>query len=144
MARLSARCHPLELLGLLLVLLDVSGAWLDHDVLQDRALLLHSCGEAVPRDVREIYDRGLAFLASSQNANGDWPGQGYNGPGVTGMAVMTFLASGEDPKHHLADESDVLLPLADVIPVGSPFNIVVSAGDVVSYVGATVPFAGGS
>lgn len=57
-------------------------------------------GEAVPRDVREIYDRGLAYLASTQTANGDWPGSGgYNGPGVTGMAVMTFLASGEDPNY---------------------------------------------
>ena len=48
------------------------------------------------------------------------------------------LASGEDPKHHLADDESSLLPLADVIPVGSPFNIVVSVGDVVSYVGAAV------
>jgi hypothetical protein len=56
-------------------------------------------GEAVPRDVREIYDRGLAFLASTQSPTGEWPGQGYNGPGVTGMAVMTFLASGEDPNY---------------------------------------------
>lgn len=48
------------------------------------------------------------------------------------------LISGDDPKHHLAGEEDVLLPLADVIPVASPFNIVVSVGDVVSYVGAAV------
>lgn len=48
------------------------------------------------------------------------------------------LSSSEDPKHHLAEEDDVLLPLADVIPVGSPFDIVVSVGDVVSYVGAAV------
>jgi hypothetical protein len=48
------------------------------------------------------------------------------------------LASEEDPKHHLADDESALLPLADVIPVGPPFNIVVSVGDVVSYVGAAV------
>lgn len=48
------------------------------------------------------------------------------------------LASGEDPKHHLADDESALLPLADVIPVGSPFNIVVSVGDVVSYAAAAV------
>jgi hypothetical protein len=46
------------------------------------------------------------------------------------------LASGEDPKHHLANDEADLLPLADIIPVGSPFNIVVSVGDVVSYAGA--------
>ena len=50
--------------------------------------------------------------------------------------TISRLASGADPKHHLADDESVLLPLADVIPVGYPFNIVVSAGDVVSYVGA--------
>ncbi len=54
-------------------------------------------GEAVPRDVREIYEKGLRYLASSQTEDGDWGGGGYGGPGVTGMAVMTFLASGEDP-----------------------------------------------
>lgn len=48
------------------------------------------------------------------------------------------LASSDAPKHHLADERDVLLPLADVIPVGSPFNIVVSIGDVIAYVGAAL------
>jgi hypothetical protein len=54
-------------------------------------------GEAVPRDVREMYEKGLRYLASSQSEVGDWNSGGYPGPGVTGMAVMTFLASGEDP-----------------------------------------------
>jgi len=56
-------------------------------------------GEAVPRDIRELYDKGLRFLASSQGESGDWEGGVYPGPGVTGMAVMTFLASGEDPNY---------------------------------------------
>ena len=54
-------------------------------------------GEAVPRDVREIYEKGLRYLASSQSEAGDWNSGGYPGPGVTGMAVLAFLASGEDP-----------------------------------------------
>src|SRR5262249_10430030 len=55
-------------------------------------------GEIVPRDVREMYDRGLQFLASTQSEKGDWPAGGSeNGPGTTGMALMVFLASGEDP-----------------------------------------------
>lgn len=54
-------------------------------------------GEAVPRDVREIYEKGLRYLAQSQSEAGDWESGGYPGPGVTGMAVMAFLASGEDP-----------------------------------------------
>ncbi len=57
-------------------------------------------GDAVPRDVRELYDRGLQFLATTQTENGDWAGGGYdNGPGVTGLALMAFLASGEDPNY---------------------------------------------
>ena len=55
-------------------------------------------GEVVPRDVREMYDRGLQYLATTQAENGDWPGGGgENGPGTTGMALMVFLACGEDP-----------------------------------------------
>lgn len=53
-------------------------------------------GDVVPRDVREIYDRGLQYLVSSQDTSGDWKG-GQSGAGTTGMAVMVFLASGEDP-----------------------------------------------
>src|SRR5690348_3729922 len=76
-------------------------------------------GEVVPRDVREIYDRGLRFLATSQSPDGTWdagkpgPGmrqglenaaqadaswasEGKQGPGVTALALLAFLASGED------------------------------------------------
>ncbi len=58
-------------------------------------------GEVVPRDVREIYDRGLHFLVASQQDSGDWTGGGEQGPGVTGMALMVLLASGEDPNFGL-------------------------------------------
>src|SRR5256885_1388673 len=57
-------------------------------------------GEAVPRDVRELYERGLQFLAKTQTDNGDWR-DGNQGPGVTGMGLMVFLASGEDPNFGL-------------------------------------------
>lgn len=55
-------------------------------------------GEAVPRDVREIYDKGLQYLVRSQSESGDWKG-GQTGPGVTGLCLMVFLASGEDPNY---------------------------------------------
>lgn len=55
-------------------------------------------GDAVPRDVREMYERGLQNLVQTQSENGDWP-DGQNGAGTTGMAVMCFLASGEDPNY---------------------------------------------
>jgi hypothetical protein len=53
-------------------------------------------GEVVPRDVREMYDRGLQYLAATQRENGEW-NNGQQGPGVTGLGLMVFLASGEDP-----------------------------------------------
>ena len=62
-------------------------------------------GEVVPRDVREIYDRGLQFLAASQTEAGDWAGsaggRADNGAGITGLCLLAFLASGEDPNFGL-------------------------------------------
>ncbi len=59
-------------------------------------------GEVVPRDVREMYDRGLQYLATTQAESGDWSGGGGEvGPGVTGLGLMVFLASGEDPNFGL-------------------------------------------
>ena len=58
-------------------------------------------GEVVPRDVREIYDKGLQYLATSQLEAGDWKNGGEQGPGVTGLCLMVFLASGEDPNYGL-------------------------------------------
>ncbi|MGQ0635860.1 MAG: squalene--hopene cyclase [Planctomycetaceae bacterium] len=54
-------------------------------------------GDAVPRDVREIYERGLQYLVTTQTESGGWTGGGEQGPGVVGMGLMVFLASGEDP-----------------------------------------------
>jgi len=58
-------------------------------------------GEVVPRDVREIYDRGLQFLVNTQDESGAWKTGGQQGPGITGMALMVLLASGEDPNFGL-------------------------------------------
>ena len=58
-------------------------------------------GEVVPRDVREMYDRGMQYLARTQAATGDWPNDSQTGPGTTGLAMMVFLASGEDPNYGL-------------------------------------------
>jgi hypothetical protein len=54
-------------------------------------------GEVVPRDVREIYDRGLTYLATTQREDGGWPNSMQEGAGTVGMGLMVFLASGEDP-----------------------------------------------
>ncbi|HEV7999547.1 MAG TPA: squalene--hopene cyclase [Planctomycetaceae bacterium] len=75
--------------------------------------------DVVPRDVRKMYERGLQFLAASQSQDGSWDGGqpgpdmdrglenaarvegswaagGKQGPGVTALALLAFLASGED------------------------------------------------
>ncbi len=57
-------------------------------------------GSTVPRDVREMYERGLTWLENNQEAEGKWKQAGGEvGPGVTGLAMMAFLAYGEDPNH---------------------------------------------
>ncbi len=54
-------------------------------------------GDLVSRDVREMYDRGLKFLADTQQDSGSWQSGGHHGGGTTGLALMALLASGEDP-----------------------------------------------
>jgi hypothetical protein len=58
-------------------------------------------GEVVPRDVREMYDRGVQFLVQRQSDHGGWEGDGQAGPGVNGLCLMALLASGEDPNFGL-------------------------------------------
>ncbi len=60
-------------------------------------------GETVPRDVREVYDRGVQYLLSTQAEDGSWRG-GHSGPGTAGMGLMVLLASGEDPNYGLYRE----------------------------------------
>ena len=60
---------------------------------QDSALRY---GRGVPAAVRVINERSLKFLARSQSEDGGWSGD-QDGPGITGICVMAFMASGEDP-----------------------------------------------
>ena len=55
-------------------------------------------GDAVSREVREIYENGLRYLAKTQAADGGWQ-SGQSGPGTNGLALLAFLASGEDPNY---------------------------------------------
>jgi hypothetical protein len=48
--------------------------------------------------------------------------------------VISYLQTQGGAKHHLATD-DALLLLADVIPVGTPFDQVVSVGDILVYAG---------
>ena len=53
-------------------------------------------GDVVPREVREMTERGLKYLVDTQSDAGTWSG-GEQGPGTTGLGLLAFLASGEDP-----------------------------------------------
>ena len=53
-------------------------------------------GRGVPPTVRAINDRSLTYLANTQMDDGSWSG-GEIGSGITGICVMAFMASGEDP-----------------------------------------------
>jgi hypothetical protein len=54
-------------------------------------------GQAVSREVREIYEKGLEWMIANQSENGDWQSANNPGPGATGLCLMAFLAYGEDP-----------------------------------------------
>lgn len=79
---------------------------------------------------------GLALNLTVIAANGGMP--------VSEEALMAsgqpqgvaILRARPDAKHHLMDADDVLVPLADVIPVPPPLGVVVSVGDLVIYAGA--------
>lgn len=55
-------------------------------------------GGQIPPEVDTIYEHGLAWLVANQAQDGSWPGNNQ-GPGVTGICLMAFLASGEDPNY---------------------------------------------
>jgi hypothetical protein len=54
-------------------------------------------GGIIPQEVDTVYERGLGWLAANQSDEGDWRASSQNGAGVTGICLMAFLASGEDP-----------------------------------------------
>jgi hypothetical protein len=53
-------------------------------------------GGQIPPEVETLYERGLTWLASKQTEKGDWQ-DGNRGCGLTGICLMAFLASGQDP-----------------------------------------------
>lgn len=55
--------------------------------------------DSVPAQVEMIYNKGLEYLASSQNEKGGWNDSTGSEPGVVGLCVVAFLAKGEDPNH---------------------------------------------
>lgn len=61
--------------------------------------LLHRDKDLIPAKVEAIYTKGLTYLAGTQSDDGSWPEGVGSEPGVVGLAVMAFLAHGEDANH---------------------------------------------
>lgn len=55
--------------------------------------------DTIPAQAELIYDRGLQFLAKTQNSKGCWDDNVGTEPGVVGLCVAAFLAHGEDPNN---------------------------------------------
>lgn len=53
--------------------------------------------DAIPAQAELVYEKGLKFLASTQNEKGAWNDSVGAEPGVVGLCVAAFLAHGEDP-----------------------------------------------
>lgn len=56
-------------------------------------------GERIPPELETLYRSGLAYLAATQTAEGGWEDNYGRQPGVVGLALLAFLASGEDPNY---------------------------------------------
>jgi hypothetical protein len=53
--------------------------------------------DSVPAQAELVYEKGLKFLATTQNEKGAWNDSVGSEPGVVGLCVAAFLAHGEDP-----------------------------------------------
>lgn len=53
--------------------------------------------DTIPAQAELVYDKGLQFLARTQNEKGAWNDSVGSEAGVVGLCVAAFLAHGEDP-----------------------------------------------
>jgi hypothetical protein len=53
--------------------------------------------DTIPAQVELVYEKGLQYLAKTQNEKGAWNDSVGSEPGVVGLCVAAFLAHGEDP-----------------------------------------------
>jgi squalene cyclase len=58
--------------------------------------LLRRNNDQISPQLEQMYNQGLNYLAISQNEQGCWEGSYGEDPGVVGLAVIAFLAHGED------------------------------------------------
>lgn len=53
--------------------------------------------DAIPAQAELVYEKGMQYLARTQNENGTWNDSVGSEPGVVGLCVAALLAHGEDP-----------------------------------------------
>jgi hypothetical protein len=145
LSELKLRWWPLALVGLVLQLIPVPSMdgqldrWLAVGLLAGSYVVLIAF---VAMNIRlagfPVIALGFALNLLVISVNGGMPvtehaiRQAY---GARTATEITRLQEQGGAKHHLARDDDVLLPLADVIPVGAPQRQVLSAGDLVFMVG---------
>jgi len=78
---------------------------------------------------------GLALNALVISANAGMPVTRHALEASHQQDTLSFLVHDGGAKHHLASASDVLLPLADTLPIGGGIDQIVSPGDIATYVG---------
>jgi Family of unknown function (DUF5317) len=141
--RVHLRWWPLALIGLAMQVAPVPDLGGDGEDVLSLSLLI---GSYVPltafavANLRQpgfwLVTAGLAMnlLVISVNAGMPVTREAVVASGQEGL--LSILKEDRGSKHHLADrDEDVLLFLADVIPLAGPFQQVVSAGDLVLYAG---------
>ena len=61
--------------------------------------LFEQSNDLLVREIDGVYRRGLGYLADTQDSRGCWPDTSYGSePGVVGVAILAFLARGDDPE----------------------------------------------
>jgi hypothetical protein len=78
---------------------------------------------------------GLSLNAAVIGVNGGMPVTQHALIASNQAATVTDLVRSGGAKHHLADDDTVLLPFADIIPIGTPIDQAISVGDVAVHLG---------
>jgi hypothetical protein len=119
MPSLTAACARRSALPLLLL---ASAGWAASQDLPGRQ------DDTIPAQAELVYEKGLQFLAKSQNEKGSWNDSVGSEPGVVGLCVAAFLAHGEDPANG---------PYAKTIRNGIDF-IISQQNDKNGYIGSSM------
>jgi hypothetical protein len=89
--------------------------------------LLRRQNDQIPLQLEQMYERGLKYLATSQTEEGCWSEAYGSDPGVVGLAVIAFLAHGEEPNHgpHSSHYKTLIMDISELacIATASPHQL---------------------